>query len=161
MSDASDLIELNEAAEVSGRSKSTLRVWIRSGKLKDLRGNDAGQKAPVKVSRSALLQLCAAKSQGPRKVQPAESAGPGAQAMLDSIVEAYKEKSATLQDSLEDARAERDDWKVRCENAERVHEKLLVDLSDARRKVAVLEGELNQGFRGLLVDRARRTIFGR
>jgi len=63
---STDMLTLKQAAVQSGKSVSTLRSWIRAGKLKADKGG--GGNAPVMVSKSDLLS--AMQSAGMLDIQP-------------------------------------------------------------------------------------------
>jgi len=135
------LITLKEAATIAQRSISTIRTWIRAGKLQDMR--QAGDRvSPVMVSHSELLVLCS-KQRQMRSGAPISNTQPELIANNTALVE-------TLKAQIDDLK--RDKAELRSELSF-----VRKDLESARERIAALEREMNGGVRGLI----RSAIFGK
>ncbi len=114
MTRADDLIGVPEAVRLSGRSARTIRRWIASGRLKDLRPPGHDTTAPVVIRAADLRALLTTESPIQRRT-PGEAAADdrdhatGATGRAaEATAAALRERIGDLQDALEDVRRQRD-----------------------------------------------------
>ena len=110
-----DLIPVREAARLVGRGYSTVRGWIAAGDLEAYTGvGTHPSNAPVMVSRSEILTLCAtSKSTAPPRAGSATASPPASvdavlRAELDgarAVVEAQRATVAALEARARDLSA--------------------------------------------------------
>jgi len=134
MNQASDLLTVKEAAVRAERSISTIKRWMRSGKLKKRR-KGKGKTAPVYISSHELSMLTMDQTPARAANRATNQAPNQAQAELVDIL---KEQIADLR---RDKASLQDDM--------RTTRKLL---DESRERIAALERQLNGGVRGLLQD---------
>lgn len=140
---------------MAGKSVSTMRAWIRSGKLGD--GRVKGDKAsPIRVSENELRTLLSTDISVKRTESPSVERSTGA-----GIIAGYQPTVATqgevdtLRDLVSELRRDK-------RNLESDVARLREQLEDCRGKVASLERELFRGARGVrgfisgTIDRIRR-----
>ena len=123
-------VTIQEAAKMSERSLSTVRRWVKTGVLKDYR-RKGDTRSPVLIDYSELMAVLSHTSP-----KPPTSSEPMPTLHDDSLI-------AALNSQIEELRRDKADLRIRLDRAEQ-------DARDLREKVAVLEKELNGGFRGML-----------
>lgn len=90
------LIPLKEAAAIAERSASTVKRWIKDGRLKDHRA-PGDKRSPILVDRSQLLAAC--RTQTPRAVNSEQpwTAAPDP-SMNSALVDQYEARIKDFQD---------------------------------------------------------------
>ena len=139
-------INLNEAAQISGKSKHTIRRWVREGILEDQRAQ--GDKfSPLLVDEANLrsyLGTLPEKSSGPKTVNIGSAKG----SILDY---AQPTRDDPLVHTL---RTQCDKWEKLFEGAQRERDQWRQMYEDMKKKADALEQELwkrdHQGIRGLI-----------
>ena len=121
---------------MSERSASTVRRWVKTGVLKDYR-RKGDTRSPVSIDYSELMAVLSQTS--PKATASAE---PVPTLHDDSLI-------AALNSQIEELRRDKADLRSRLDRADQ-------DARDYREKIAVLERELNGGFRGILRAAIRR-----
>lgn len=126
-----DLISIQEASKLTGKSQQTIRRWKRDGKINfvSIKGE---QKAYL--SRSSILTLVGQSSNPIQNTVHIDT-----QADTLNILRSY----------LEDTKRERDGLRMELKE-------LRLVLEDKQERIVALERELNGGVRGLLRNLRRR-----
>jgi hypothetical protein len=124
-----DLIPAREAAAMLDRSLSTIRSWVREGRVTPYRGpSEHPDSAPLLVSRSEVLHYASAVARiavtpgRPRALPPPESppVAPGAPApeLVEALLSAHRGQVAALEARISTTEARVTDWQDRALRAE-------------------------------------------
>lgn len=133
-----DLIPAREAATLVDRSLSTIRSWVREGRLPGYRGaSDHPETAPLLVSRAELLHYAGAAALAMSPGRPARLPPPGAPPpaspapppgappeIMAALLEAHRGQVAALEARIATTEARLDEWRARATRAEAVLEEL-------------------------------------
>lgn len=134
-----DLVDLTTACAMVDRSRSTIRNWLRGGKLEKYRADPGNERSKTLVSKAELLQLAGAGLE----VDPPRPGASKAPATVPAEVATLQAELAAARAEASSARAEaaalRDALAALTKSMERTQEAGQEALTEARSRVADMQ----------------------